>query len=130
MAVVGLLPADHLRPTALVMPHMANGKTIDFLAALCQRVQTGMDYAGSLRHFLRTRRAKCATKKLRASLVVDVACGLAFLHAHGMWHGDVAARNVLLSDQLQCKISNVGRSVGASRWSAPEVRSSFCCLVP
>eukprot|EP00035_Acanthoeca_spectabilis_P017154 m.358345 g.358345 ORF g.358345 m.358345 type:complete len:610 (+) comp16619_c0_seq25:251-2080(+) len=98
--VIGLLSADPVRPSALVMEHMSNG---------------------SLRHFLRTRRGKSATLKLRASFLVDVASGLAFIHAHAMWHGDVAARNVLLSDTLQCKITNIGHIVGASRWSPPEI---------
>eukprot|EP00037_Helgoeca_nana_P025462 m.278835 g.278835 ORF g.278835 m.278835 type:complete len:676 (+) comp26957_c0_seq10:38-2065(+) len=100
LPLIGLLPADQLRPTALLMPDMANG---------------------SLRHFLRTRRAKSATQRIRASLVVDVATGIAFLHAHNMWHGDVAARNILVSDLLLCKIANVGHHVGPSRWSAPEI---------
>jgi len=100
LPVVGIFAADRLRPAALAMPNMETG---------------------SLRHFLRAHRARTASKQLRASLMHDVASGLEFLHAHKMWHGDVAARNVLIDHHLLCKITNVGRRFGVSRWSAPEI---------
>jgi hypothetical protein len=42
------------------------------------------------------------------SLLSDVACGLAFLHAHGILHRDVKPDNVLLDESGRGRVSDVG----------------------
>eukprot|EP00049_Salpingoeca_infusionum_P016608 m.341668 g.341668 ORF g.341668 m.341668 type:complete len:2212 (+) comp16115_c0_seq1:579-7214(+) len=69
----------------------------------------------------------------------DCAAGLEHIHAKGFIHRDVAARNVLLSSEMRCKISDFGlaremeeddtyyRSRGGQlpvRWTAPEALDS------
>ena len=70
----------------------------------------------------------------RLGAALDCAQGLAYLHARGFVHRDVAARNVLVNSAWQCKISDFGlsrdkeessyyRSKGGAlpvRWAAPE----------
>ena len=69
----------------------------------------------------------------------DCAAGLEHIHGKGFIHRDVAARNVLLSSEMRCKISDFGlaremeeddtyyRSRGGQlpvRWTAPEALDS------
>ena len=42
----------------------------------------------------------------------EVASALAFLEAHSMLHRDIAARNVLLTDTLSCKLADFGLARG------------------
>lgn len=69
----------------------------------------------------------------------DVAEGLGHVHSKGFLHRDVAARNVLISSDMRCKVANFGlarevtehetyyRSHGGQlpvRWTAPEALES------
>lgn len=40
----------------------------------------------------------------------QIACGMAFLHSKQVLHLDLAARNVFLSSDLQCKVGDFGFS--------------------
>ncbi|KAG8768401.1 hypothetical protein FRC12_005588 [Ceratobasidium sp. 428] len=69
----------------------------------------------------------------RCQLCVEVAEGIVYLHSMGIIHGDLRARNVLISDGGVAKITGFGSSVlerdiperhrffqFAPRWAAPE----------
>ena len=54
---------------------------------------------------------------LRLRFCTEIACGLAFLHnlnAKRLIHGDLKAENVLLTEDLHCKIADFGSSVLSS----------------
>jgi serine/threonine protein kinase len=92
---------------------------------------------GALLSYIRKHGAAISLKQ-RLQWCLDLADGLAYLHARRFVHRDVAARNVLLDSQLKAKISDFGmtregnnneseayykaRKGGAVpvRWTAPE----------
>ncbi|KAG8697861.1 hypothetical protein FRC08_006266 [Ceratobasidium sp. 394] len=97
---------------AMISPWMANG--------------TLEDYA----------RNKSIASRWR--LCVQVAEGLSSVHASGMVHGDLKAKNILVSDEGMVKLSDFGNSIfvsecsleftdttntvgGTTRWMAPEL---------
>jgi serine/threonine protein kinase len=45
---------------------------------------------------------------------VHIARGMAFLHQHKVAHCDLATRNVLVSDQHECKIADFGLALSES----------------
>lgn len=47
------------------------------------------------------------TEAIRMSFAGDCAAGLAYLSSRGFIHRDIASRNVLLSSEKKCKISDV-----------------------
>ncbi|KII83772.1 hypothetical protein PLICRDRAFT_95753 [Plicaturopsis crispa FD-325 SS-3] len=66
----------------------------------------------------------------------EIAKGMAYLHGHGVLHGDLKAANVLVDDNYHCLVSDFGQSEmksevyrvsgtppprGTLRWQAPEV---------
>jgi Protein tyrosine and serine/threonine kinase/Right handed beta helix region len=88
---------------------------------------------GSLLSFLRKSGAQPEDRLF--SFALGVARGILHLHAEGMCHGDLSARNVLLSDSLVPKVADFGLSIAlgdssddsddehsplAIRWAAPE----------
>ncbi|CBJ28490.1 Amino acid-binding ACT/ Hypothetical leucine rich repeat kinase [Ectocarpus siliculosus] len=48
--------------------------------------------------------------KLTRDLVEDVAHGMAYLHQHSTWHGDLKSLNILLDADCRAKISDFGTS--------------------
>ncbi|CAM9225162.1 unnamed protein product [Ectocarpus sp. 6 AP-2014] len=48
--------------------------------------------------------------ELTKALVVDVAHGMAYLHQHSTWHGDLKSLNILLDTDCRAKISDFGTS--------------------
>ncbi|KAG8979700.1 hypothetical protein FRB94_011098 [Tulasnella sp. JGI-2019a] len=72
-----------------------------------------------------------------ANTIHGIASGIAYLHAHGIVHGDLKGENILLNPSLQPLISDFGltKSVavdatatsmgsGAPRWTSPELINS------
>lgn len=93
---------------------------------------------GSLKSFLE-RQKKVLAADVLMLWAGDVAEGLDHVHSLGFLHRDVAARNVLVSSELRCKVSDFGlarevddnrlyyRSRGGQlpvRWTAPEALDS------
>ncbi|KAF5376728.1 hypothetical protein D9615_007804 [Tricholomella constricta] len=71
----------------------------------------------------------------------DIAEGMRYLHEHGVYHGDLKAANVLVSDDIRCVISDFGQSKWKShvmqgnalpnhaiRWQAPELLGGHSLL--
>ncbi|CAB1101438.1 unnamed protein product [Ectocarpus sp. CCAP 1310/34] len=73
-----------------------------------------MEYmsGGDLFSFIRRHReeGREISAKLTRDLVVDVAHGMAYLHQHSTWHGDLKSLNILLDADCRAKISDFGTS--------------------
>ncbi|CAN0127106.1 unnamed protein product [Ectocarpus fasciculatus] len=73
-----------------------------------------MEYmsGGDLFAFIKKHREECLeiSDKLKRDLVVDVAHGMAYLHQHSTWHGDLKSLNILLDADRRAKISDFGTS--------------------
>lgn len=65
------------------------------------------------------------------ALFAQIACGVQFMHAHGIAHRDISLENVLLDTARQCRVSDFGLAcqqgtrchgrVGKTFYMAPEV---------
>ncbi len=123
------------------MAQFQNPYVLSFIAiVLDDPLMVILEYAelGDLLGYLK-KHAATMTEKLRARFAAECADGLCYLHSRGFVHRDVAARNVLLSSGVQCKISDFGmsrdtvdseyyQSKGGDipvRWSATEVSAGL-----
>lgn len=50
--------------------------------------------------------ARCPYVQLTRDLVVDVAHGMAYLHQHSTWHGDLKSLNILLDADCRAKVDD------------------------
>jgi serine/threonine protein kinase len=78
--------------------------------------------------------SRSVTPKLKARMLRDAANGLKHLHDHGIIHGDLAARNLLIDSEWRVNITDFGSSrciedgsavvtigeAGPVRWMPPE----------
>ncbi|XP_070548615.1 uncharacterized protein [Ptychodera flava] len=84
-------------------------------------------------------RSRNLTDKDRIKFAYQVADGMTFLHENNLIHRDLASRNILVTNDVNCKISDFGlaRNIGPSqeyvmqspgtlplRWEAPESLTS------
>ncbi|XP_078485740.1 uncharacterized protein LOC100182804 [Ciona intestinalis] len=90
---------------------------------------------GDLLHFLWEAReiTKCnkdpvyhVTEKSLFLMSADVATGMDFLTRSRIIHGDLAARNILVGEDLRCKISDFGLANDVYRYGAIKGQSERC----
>ena len=84
--VLGYTPAQELRPPGLVMEYMAGG---------------------TLRHAMARRELSA---RRRVSLARDAATGMQYLHSRSIAHLDLKPDNLLLGQDLRCKVTDFGLS--------------------
>lgn len=90
---------------------------------------------GSLYHLLQDDEKELSWLR-RCKIMLDVACGVEYLHAHSIVHRDIKSLNILLNRELEPKLcdfglavikmdsesqSTVRSQVGTVRWLGPEV---------
>ncbi|CAN0387926.1 unnamed protein product [Pylaiella littoralis] len=90
-----------------------------------------MEYmpGGDLFSFIRKHREQDLPEfpdKLTRSLVEDTAKGLAHLHKHDTWHGDLKSINILLTSDNRAKISDFG----TSHWTAQTTSNCLLTQTP
>ncbi len=80
----------------------------------------------------------------RYKMTLDMACGLAFLHAENILHRDLKSLNVLLDENYHAKLTDFGlskvktetrtttknQSVGSEGWTAPELTEPEASYTP
>jgi hypothetical protein len=113
--------ADELLQEAIIMAQVGahpnvvgmigvvtSGPPMLLVLEICER--------GSLLSVLRAAREKDEPLEVddKLRLCLDVALGMAHLHAKRFMHRDLAARNLLVSRQGACKVADFGLSRGAS----------------
>ena len=100
---------EELLDEAMIMAQLSHPHVVELIGVITigRPVCLVLEYMehGSLELYLR---ANTASQNQRMQWAGDCAAGLAHVHAMGFVHGDVAARNVLLSSDLRCKLSNFG----------------------
>ncbi|KAL6073278.1 Tyrosine-protein kinase abl1 [Balamuthia mandrillaris] len=109
--LMGLVEEDGM-PECIVTEFLANGDLLSYLRKQDQLSEESM-----------------------IAMALDVAAGMAHLHAEGITHRDLAARNLLLTEDLNIKVSDFGLSrklklqgaeqktkqeVGPLKWMSPE----------
>jgi serine/threonine protein kinase len=74
---------------------------------------------------------------LSISWISDILCGLNYLHEQKILHRDIKAENVMLSDDLRCKLTDFGlskqqleSSFGVQSSSHKSQVGSFCFMAP
>jgi len=90
---------------------------------------------GSLYDFIHTKHVPL-TMLQKIRMARHCASGLSILHSNNIMHRDIKSMNILLSDDLTCKITDFGcakllpsdivyatRNSGTPLWMAPEIRS-------
>lgn len=88
---------------------------------------------GSLRKFLHQQVPYSLPLNLVLKLALDIAHGMAYLHAQGILHRDLKSENLLLDEDMCVKVADFGISclesqcgsakgfTGTYRWMAPEM---------
>ncbi|KAG6900061.1 hypothetical protein C0993_003547 [Termitomyces sp. T159_Od127] len=127
LQIYGASSAEGTLPWFLVSPLMIHGNVADYLKRVhwnLQRHKESGSKAPDVGHqgvdFLQ--------------MMHDVAEGMRYLHSHGVYHGDLKAANVLVTEHSHCVVSDFGLSKWmnqteqkhflpnhALRWQAPEL---------
>ncbi|KAF5376723.1 hypothetical protein D9615_007801 [Tricholomella constricta] len=136
LELYGASSAEGPLPWFLVSPLMKHGSLTDYLLRVdweAQRHAESGDEASA---------ARIIHEKVDHLCVLhDIAEGMRYLHEHGVYHGDLKAANVLVSDDVRCVISDFGQSKWKShvmqgnslpnhamRWQAPELMGNHSLL--
>lgn len=95
---------------------------------------------GSLYNSLERSKRRCMWYHRGASIALDIAKGVYYLHSHNIMHLDLKSPNILLAADYSAKIADVGLSrifttqsmpvameVGTFHWMAPELLSVGKC---
>ncbi|XP_078494165.1 uncharacterized protein LOC100180183 [Ciona intestinalis] len=72
-----------------------------------------MDH-GSLYHLIHNQDVRPLKWSLRLRIMRDISAGLEYIHNMKMTHGDIKPLNILLGDELVCKIGDFGAAVMCS----------------
>ncbi|KAF8999841.1 hypothetical protein BDQ17DRAFT_1360497 [Cyathus striatus] len=116
-------------PWFFVSPYEKNGNLVDFM----RRCTFGKERN---RLISEDKKSMVLKEKDLYRFMMEIAEGMAYLHARGILHGDLKASNVLVDDDIHCVISDFGQSElksevcrisgmplpgGTLRWQAPEL---------
>ena len=107
----GIISMDKFLQEAAIMIRLRHPKLIQ-LYAICTEdepiyIVTELMKHGSLLDYLRGEGQKLGIEQLLV-MSAQVAAGMAFLELQCYVHGDLAARNILVGDNLICKVADFG----------------------
>ena len=107
----GIIGMDRFFQEAAIMIHFRHPKLIQLYAACTKDepiyIVTELMKHGSLLDYLRGEGRKLDIKQL-LDMSAQVAAGMAFLELQCYVHGNLAARNILVGDNLICKVADFG----------------------
>ena len=139
-----ILVASEFRKALTVMRNLRHPNLVQVLAACTQEdpdypifMVTELMKNGSLLHYLRSDRHSLKLPHL-IQMGMQVTHGMAYLEARMYTHGNLAAKNVLLTDNLICRVTDYGIVQEhlyvkeedyniprySLKWAAPEVLKS------
>ncbi|ETV90771.1 TKL protein kinase [Aphanomyces invadans] len=115
-----------------VVAFLGPGKTKQGDLMYFMELMTG----GDLRTYLDNNSVATVPWKIKCGHILDIACGLEYLHSKSVIHRDLKARNVLLDPLKRTKLTGLGnpnetfemamtKDVDAFRWMAPEVLQGY-----
>ncbi|KAF8957371.1 kinase-like domain-containing protein, partial [Flammula alnicola] len=142
-------------PLFFVTPYMKNGSLVQYLKWIETDTQPNTP-AGTRLQSTITSKAHSSLQKSSSQVdsnrpdltrfMHEIAKGMEYLHNKGVLHGDLRAVNVLVDDDLACRISDFGQnemkseavrtsgllpSIGGTlRWQSPEYMSGASPLTP
>ncbi|KAF5376712.1 hypothetical protein D9615_007795 [Tricholomella constricta] len=136
LELYGASSAEGPLPWFLVSPLMKHGSLTDYLKRVDWEAQRHVESGDAASAAMLIHEKVDYLRKMH-----DIAEGMRYLHEHGVYHGDLKAANVLVSDVIRCVISDFGQSKWKShvmqgnslpnhamRWQAPELMSGHSLL--
>ena len=130
----GIISIDKFLQEAAIMIRFRHPKLIQ-LYAVCTKdepiyIVTELMKHGSLLDHLRGEGQKLRFKQL-VDMSAQVATGMAFLEQQYYVHGDLAACNVLVGDNLICKVADFGLARVISEMHEDDIQPKVrvCCII-
>lgn len=134
----GVLLDEEFLQDAVVMTRLQHSNIVQLLAVCWEDNQspiiiTELMKLGCLDAFLRKDEGRCLELSQLINMCEQIASGMAFMELQGYVHCDLAARRILLTENLTCKVGSFYSAYSNSRtctdhrirysarWSPPEV---------
>jgi Protein tyrosine and serine/threonine kinase/Concanavalin A-like lectin/glucanases superfamily len=129
------VPIDVFYREVEALTSLQHANVVRFVGALIKPIGVVTEWAqrGSLTNAMATHRDHYERWPLKVSTMLDIARGMAFLHAQEppLLHRDLKSPNVLVFDHFAAKLADFGLAcsqalsmtmrMGTTRWTAPEV---------
>ncbi|WCJ34673.1 Protein kinase superfamily protein [Euphorbia peplus] len=133
----GKLMEQQFQQEVIMLATLKHPNIVRFIGA-CRKpmvwcIVTEYAKGGSVRQFLMKRHNRAVPLKLAVRQALDVARGMAFIHARGLVHRDLKSDNLLIFGDKSIKIADFGVArievqtegmtpeTGTYRWMAPEM---------
>ncbi len=130
----GIISMDKFLQEAAIMIRLRHPKLIQLYAVCTKKepiyIVTELMKHGSLLDYLHGEGQKLGMEQL-LDMSAQVAVGMAFLEQQYYVHGDLAARNILVGDNLICKVADFGLARVISEMHEDDIQPKVrvCCII-